>query len=243
MEAVIIAAGRGSRLGAVGLRTPKCLLKVNGLSLLAHQFRSLRQAGVAKVTVVAGHLAEKVAAFIGSNSYGPEVRLLKNPEYVRNGGAASFFYGTQSTDDDILYLIGDMIYQAELLHHLIRPYSDITLGIQIRKTTREDMKVAIDGSAVTAVGKDLKLKEAAGEFLGMAYIPQRWLRTVRAVIAETLVDPAKSRYHFGDIIRECILGGIPVGWVDLSAYRWHEIDSVSELTFTRSTMEVEDGSL
>ena len=241
MEAVIVAAGRGSRLGAVGRRTPKCLLKVNGLPLLAHQFRSLRQAGITKVTVVAGHLAEKVAEFIGSNHYGLEVRLLKNPGYVRNGGAASFFYGTQSIDDDILYLIGDMIYQEELLQRLNRPYSDITLGIQIRKTTREDMKVAIDGSAVTAAGKDLKLEEAAGEFLGMAYIPRRWLRKVRAVIADTLEDPVKSRYHFGDIIRECIFGGIPVEWVNLSAYWWHEIDSVSDLTFTRSIMEGKDG--
>jgi choline kinase len=134
-----------------------------------------------------------------------------------------------------LYLISDMIYQAELLPHLVGPYSEITLGIQIRKTTREDMKVTLTGPAVTAVGKDLKLEEADGEFLGMAYIPRCWLETVRTMIAGILENPAKMRYHFGDLIRECIWEGIPVGWVDLSAYRWCEIDSVSDLIVTRST--------
>ncbi|PYR87511.1 MAG: hypothetical protein DMF84_31500 [Acidobacteria bacterium] len=71
---MILAAGRGTRLGTIGEETPKILLEIGGEPLLSRHLRYLEREGVRRVVVNAHHLAEQVQRFV--NAYrGPIDRL------------------------------------------------------------------------------------------------------------------------------------------------------------------------
>jgi choline kinase len=234
MEAVIIAAGMGKRLGGLGKHTPKCLLPIGNRPLLYYQLEALKQVGIAKVTLVTGHLTGKVEAYCRNTSL---VRTIYNPDFRQTGGAFSFLRGIDDIDDDVLYLICDMLYESKLLKAFHFNPNQITIGVQLRPTVAEDMKIVAEQGRVTAVGKRIPLDEAAGEFLGMAFIPKNHLTYIKKLFAQILSVPSQKKFHFGDALAALIVKGIPVGYTDLSGYLWCEIDSVRDLLYARRQWE------
>lgn len=91
IQAVILAAGRGSRLKNAIDNGPKCLANVGGRPLIEHQLSLLAQAGIRRVAVVTGYRASTVRAAIGSqaefihNPPGPERTASVRCDYVANG--------------------------------------------------------------------------------------------------------------------------------------------------------------
>lgn len=226
MEAVIIAAGMGTRLGPIGQRTPKCLLEINGEPLLAYQLRALREAGFLRITIVTGHLGEVVRAYCKDKPY---VRIVENDDYKETGGAFSFLRGVRDIHDDVLYLICDMLYEPALVKRLSQARAAITIGVQRRPTDQEDMKVRTYGEIVTAIGKDIPAEQASGEFLGAAYIPASLLSSLKVSFARTLDHPEMRRFHFGNALAEFIREGAIIRFADLTDLFWCEIDTPMDL--------------
>lgn len=86
MNAMILAAGRGTRLGQLGLRTPKILLEVDGAPLLARHLRYLEREHVNRVVVNAHHLADQVDAFLDEYDGPLDVELVVEPELLGTAG-------------------------------------------------------------------------------------------------------------------------------------------------------------
>ena len=59
MRAILLAAGMGTRLRPLTLKTPKPLIKVNGESMIEKQIKSLKEIGIDEIIVVTGYLKEK----------------------------------------------------------------------------------------------------------------------------------------------------------------------------------------
>ena len=61
MKAIILAAGRGSRMKELGDQLPKCLIELRGKPLLEYQLQTLRQAGIDEIALVTGYRNELFA--------------------------------------------------------------------------------------------------------------------------------------------------------------------------------------
>lgn len=99
---------------------PKALLPWRGRTLLAHQIRSLTEAGVAEVVVVLGHQADAITPYAGS----PKARVIVNPDY-RLGRTTSIKAGIRATDPDaeaILLLAVDQPRTAEIVSAVVRAH-------------------------------------------------------------------------------------------------------------------------
>lgn len=229
MEAVIVAAGRGSRCGCVGRKAPKSLFKVAGIPLLYHQLSALREAGIKKVTLVLGHLAEKFPiAFEGL-----EICQVINKVYLNTGGGYSFLLGSAGVDDDLIYLVSDILYDAKLIESLVGCTTAITLGLQMRPTKQDDMKVNLSHDYVTAISKDLDPGLTKGAFLGTAIIPRQELAQLRMGFQHVLDNSIVKTQHFGELLRELINEGMRIKWQDLSGFFWCEIDTIQDLIKAR----------
>jgi N-acetyl-alpha-D-muramate 1-phosphate uridylyltransferase len=87
MEAMIFAAGRGSRLGPIGEQVPKALLEVGGRTMLDHTLRALVAAGASHVVVNVHHHADAIARFLATHDFGVEVELSHEPDHpLETGG-------------------------------------------------------------------------------------------------------------------------------------------------------------
>src|SRR6516164_7068732 len=109
----ILAGGKGTRLAAIAGDMPKVLVSVGGKPVLAHQLELACAAGVRDVTVFAGHLADKIEAFLGDGSrFGLCARILVEHEPLGSAGALLALLG--SLPEHFLLVSGDVMLAVDL---------------------------------------------------------------------------------------------------------------------------------
>jgi NDP-sugar pyrophosphorylase family protein len=113
MNAMILAAGKGTRLGALGAAVPKVLIEVGGRPLLAWHLDYLRQAGARRVVVNTHHHAEQVEAAVRDYDGSLAVVCVHEPELLGTAGAVRNAL-EQLGDGPFLILYGDIVVQDPL---------------------------------------------------------------------------------------------------------------------------------
>ena len=109
--AVILAGGRGTRLRPLTLHTPKGLLPVVNRPLLSYELEWLRQAGVERVILAVGELAEALEAGLGAAWQGLELVYRREPEPLDTAGALRFAAGDLT--ETFWALNGDLIFDLD----------------------------------------------------------------------------------------------------------------------------------
>jgi choline kinase len=121
MRAIIIAAGRGSRLGKITDNIPKPLVEVNGESILGRQISLFNQLGINDIVVITGYKREKIIFkdinYVVNDLYSTTEQLFSLMK------ARSFFSG------DLIVCYGDIIYDQEILNQMISKKGDLVLAV------------------------------------------------------------------------------------------------------------------
>jgi choline kinase len=177
MYVIILAAGRGSRLGAA---VPKALAEIGpGLTLLGNQVNVLgRLVGKHRICVVVGYEAMQVV-----NAH-PDLMFAYNPRYAATNTAKSLLCALPKFDDDVMWINGDLYFEEPAVELLLgqRPAFSRTL-VDRSKTGDEEIKYTLfpDGS-INMISKALPPSEALGESLGVQVVTRSDLpRLVRAL--------------------------------------------------------------
>lgn len=152
MNALILAAGKGSRLGAIGEETPKPLLEVGGKPILARHLENCARHGVRNVLINTHHLAEKISSFGGDGSqWGLGITYSFEPLLLGTSGATNSFRGLLGAED--FYVIyGDNLLEVDLsamrAAHLASA-ADATIALHHREdVSTSGMVVCDDGGRI-----------------------------------------------------------------------------------------------
>ena len=114
MKAVILAAGKGTRLGAITESIPKPLLEIKGLPILQHSVQRCVQDGIDTLFINTHHLGERIRELLGDGArFGATIHYSFEPELLGTAGALRNF--TQwLTDDDFFVIYGDNYFDYNL---------------------------------------------------------------------------------------------------------------------------------
>lgn len=128
IEGIILAAGRGNRLGPLGEAHVKTLLPVANEPLIAHHLKLLNELGVRRVFVVVGHHADQVELALGTGErYGVELRFIRQPNLL--GSAHALASVRPYLRSPVLVMLGDYYFAARdpqvMLWHLMKGESAI----------------------------------------------------------------------------------------------------------------------
>jgi NDP-sugar pyrophosphorylase family protein len=142
MKAMILAAGIGTRLRPVTLEKPKCLVEVQGISLLEHTIRYLKYFGVKEIVINVHHFADQIEQFIrDKNNFGIQIALSDEREALLDTGGgllkAQWFFGDKKpffliASDVITDLDLGAVYKFHLDHGPL-----VTLAVKHRPSSRE----------------------------------------------------------------------------------------------------------
>lgn len=110
MQAMILAAGLGTRMRPLTDHTPKPMLKVAGKPLLEHQLNRLFNAGITRIVINTSYLAEQIEDFILSHTWPAEIILSHEPEPLETAGGLqqALRQDKLSADEPILLVNGDV---------------------------------------------------------------------------------------------------------------------------------------
>ncbi len=120
-QAVILIAGGGTRLGARTVARPKCMLEVQGKSLLARMLTFLNRAGIKETILVVGYQADLVRRYIGQQWESMSVQYIYNDKWETTNNVVSLAMATNSLNHDFILLEGDLIFKWEAFAKMLGP--------------------------------------------------------------------------------------------------------------------------
>lgn len=197
LKALIIAAGRGIRLGARGKLTPKGLLKMDGVPLVRRSVSLLHARGIQDVVIVTGHLREQYEAEFQDTE---GVELVHNPNFATTDSLNSLMVGLKGTPGPVVVLESDLIYEAQILSPVFETGSRILVsgitgsGDEVYVWTREGK----DGSAVfRTMSKKPKYRDnpSIGEFVGISVFDAEDTKALIRAGGEILARTPKADYE------------------------------------------------
>ncbi|MEM7544022.1 MAG: sugar phosphate nucleotidyltransferase [Pseudomonadota bacterium] len=231
MKAVILSAGRGSRLLPLTDDRPKCLLPAGDRTVLGRQLFTLAEAGVVDVTVVTGFLPKMVEAEIDAfntelHGGAAHVKALYNPFYQIADNLASCWMAREAMREDFIILNGDTLFEPAVVERVLAGPASNDVQVTIDKGPSydaDDMKVTLDGDRLTAIGKTLLATATDAESIGMIRFtgagPKRFTDRLEAMMRTP--DGVKSWYlkaidamaRDGEVIMTCSIEGLT--WAEL----------------------------
>lgn len=226
-QALILAAGRGVRMGPRGKSIPKGFIEVGGTSLIARSLELLSRAGIRQVTIVTGHLAETYDALPAVPDL--DVATLHNPLYAEKGSFESLRVGLGAMRGPFLLLESDIIYEPRALATVLASDHDSVILTSGPTGAGDEVYVWADDVGGTMRFRGMSKQRAThpsapfGELVGISKIS--------IDLAQQLVEHASEAEPSSDyesaVVRAA--SGTPIACLRVDDLLWGEIDDEAML--------------
>lgn len=239
MQAVILAAGLGSRLGAMTASVPKALIEVAGRPLIDYALRFAAAAGAGRRIVVGGFGHGELAARVAAVD--PAAQCVENRDF-RKGNLISLRTGLPLADPGAgtLVMNTDHIYRPTIapLVAAVAGAAEITAFCDHdRALGADDMKVGLDEQGrVRAMSKQLDRWDLG--YVGMTFIPAARLAAHRSA-ADAALAAHGDAIHVEAVLVELAARGTPPAIADISGHGWLEVDEPHERDRAERTLAAE----
>lgn len=235
-RAVILAAGRGTRLGPLAAELPKVMVELDGRTLLSHQRRSLAASGITEVHLVLGHGAEAVKRHPDAHG----LTFWHNPDYATTNMVASLLCATGLLDgtSDLVIAYGDIVYESRLVRALFA--LDAPVGVVVDLAWRaywearmpdpladaETLRMDDAGCILELGGLPQDYSDIEGQYTGLIMIAARFARTFAAIASQAVAT--NRNCYLTELLQQTIDAGIRVHAAEVRN-GWLEIDSPADL--------------
>lgn len=199
-RAVILAAGRGARLGNILPGQPKVMLPIAGQTLLGHQRRALRNAGISDVHIVVGHGANEVRVHPDAGG----LTFWNNLDYATTNMVSSLLCASDLLDGttDLVVSYGDIVYEPRLLAALFSVDAPVAVVVDLEwrdywearmddpLTDAETLLVDGNGRLLQLGGRPTSYANIQGQFIGLILVRADMAKTFATEAAHQVsVDP------------------------------------------------------
>jgi choline kinase len=260
VKAIVIAAGRGRRLGPHTEEIPKCMVQVGSRPIIGWQWAALSAAGVDELVIIRGYLGDVLARFV--RDLGLPARFVDNREWETNNILLSLTCARAELDAPCLVLYSDIIFTPDVAIACARSQAEVALvvdrdfrSIYVGRTEHpldegEVCDLRPDGSIARVGKRALPPADALGEFIGLAKLGREGVAWVAGAIDELTARFAgagdrpfqrAARFrnaYLTDLLQHLIDAGKPMAPVIIDG-KWREIDTGQDLERARVLVESE----
>lgn len=134
MQAMILAAGMGKRLGRLTNSDTKCMLEVNGVKLIDRALKAIQDAGISKICIVIGYKGERVRDYLALKWNSLDIIYVVNEDYTKTNNIYSLLLASEYLkSDDTILLESDLIFEPEVISELVQdPEKTWSLSISFK---------------------------------------------------------------------------------------------------------------
>ena len=237
MQAIILAAGMGRRLGELTKENTKCMVPVNGVRLIDRLLTQLSQLQLNRVIIVVGYQGQKLIDYIGHRYDGRlNIVYAENPIYDKTNNIYSLsMVKDQLQEDDTLLIESDLIFSDRLFSMILEnPYPNLALvakyeswmdGTMVRLDEDQYIvnfisKEAFDYADVDSYFKTVNIYKFSREFLQQQYVP----------FLDAYTKAVGNNEYYENVLRIIsLLNSHNMKALPIGNERWYEIDDKQDL--------------
>jgi choline kinase len=223
MKAVILAAGAGTRLGPLTVDAPKCLLPINGRTLLDHELDALAAVGITDVTVVAGYMADRVVEQVGGRC-----RVIRNDRYASTNSIVSLRAAADAVRGKaFLFQNADVLYCPAILKRVLQaPPANACLVDPLRPWVDGEYHVELGQGRIIRYSRDVPPARSVGESAQLVKIGARDSAAFLDRIEEIIL--AGGRHEFPNRAYDVLMDGEGLWPVYTAGLPWWEVDTQAD---------------
>ncbi len=222
INAIILAAGRGTRLQPLTEELPKGLLPIADKPILGYSLDSISAVGIKDVYIVTGFQSEKLMNAIGCKWNGVCIHYVRDSDPV---GSMGSLYATRNIPlDGAVVLESDLLYHPSVLQLVVdEPFPNVMLAAPC-SGSGDEVYICVDAKKnLVGLGKKLEGKDQAiGELVGITKVSREFLGASHRQYEAESASGVKNR-HYEEVFQS-VVGNIPMR-VLLRSMPWIEIDT------------------
>ncbi|WP_372369051.1 NTP transferase domain-containing protein [Candidatus Uabimicrobium sp. HlEnr_7] len=239
MKALILAAGRGSRLKEYTKDKPKSLLEINKTTLIERSLNNLKKVGFSEVVVVTGYLNTLLEDFI-TNKFSDFCTIVHNIDYTRGSGS-SFICSTPHLEGEMVIIESDLLYDYRILERLIAQKEKNAMTLGCFDHGREEVKIIVEqGKISKAFWGDAETK-ADGDWVGFTKLSSATTKELRKNLENTDPDQGKE-INYEDFLF-ALMTEHPFYPVNVNDLPWLEVDNEQDYLSAAKVAEKIDENL
>lgn len=233
MKAIILAAGRGSRMKSLTDERPKCLVELRGKSLLAWQLAALRGAGISEIAIVTGYKRELLAdqgLTEFHNSRWAETNMVSSlacaDSWLKTEPCIVSYSDIFYSPSAVLSLMTcdaslAVTYDPNWLELWTRRFGDPLLDAETFRLTPDNTLAEIGSTAKS-------VNDIQGQYMGLLrFTPESWAEIVR--LRAGLAPQQRDKVHMTNTLQQVIdAQQIPIHALPYAG-EWGEVDSCEDL--------------
>ncbi|MFH1850630.1 MAG: sugar phosphate nucleotidyltransferase [archaeon] len=224
MDALILAAGDGTRLHPATRDTPKVMLKIWGVPILERSLYNLRAAGVRRIVIAVGYKAAVIRRHFGNSWDGMTIEYVRS-NWVGDGIMKSAVAAESRMNGRFILLSGDSIPSEELLKKAIKARGDIV--VTVRNSDEDGIVAKVAGqNIVTQIGMREEIGDPDFTVAGVSVCTPDFFKAARACLS-------RNKAHRSDPIQWMIEQKYQITSVNISKNTLIEIDTFDDLKKAR----------
>lgn len=240
-DALILAAGRGTRLGPGNEGRPKCLARVGAKCILDWQLEALAEHNVERVVIATGFESDQIRAHLDVAGWRTRFsfEFVHNDRYDHTNVLTSWALAAPTLSRAYYYLHGDTVFESRFLHILTIGHDEVqpTLAVDCHPCAEEEMKVIARESRIVRISKELDPRSVTGEFTGVMVVPPPAHEALRSTADALLRSPDADRLFVEAALQACIdASSLAPAMVDITGTRWREVDFPEDLAAARDLL-------
>ncbi len=247
MQAVILAAGMGRRLGELTGDNTKCMLEVNGVKLIDRALECLSEHNLSRIILVVGYKRENVKAYVGNSYKGIDVVYVDNPIYDKTNNIYSLYLAKDYLiAEDTLLLESDLIYEPSVVRRIVdNDYPNLALVDKYESwmdgtvvVLNEECKIKnfiakrdFKYSEIDKYYKTVNIYKFSKEFSTTHYVP----------FLEAYCQALGRNEYYEQVLKVItLLDDSPLKALPLQGEQWYEIDDIQDLDIASGMFEESD---
>lgn len=243
-HAIILAAGVGSRLRPLTDSKPKCLVKINGKSILQHQIDALRgQKEIGQLSIVTGYRGDMLQSEMGDMNLEFDVNLVHNEEYdtTNNMFSLSLALERMPSNESLLLMNGDVICDDRIIDGILNADKDDLIAVDKDVYLEESMKVCGSSKRLTSISKSISEKDAYGVSIDIYSFSPESCQILENEIASTIKRGELNKWVEVAINDLLLDGRYPAVPYHIKGKQWCEIDTLADIEVAETLFKKETG--
>lgn len=224
MKALILAAGRGTRISRYLAGNPKCTVDLGGTSLIEYTVNMLQKNGIHNIAIAVGYRQQIIRQKLSNQ----KVLYYYNPFFDVTNSITSAWFAKDflSADDDLIIMNGDVFLEPSLLTEMLKCKKSPVLFSDETRKDEADYKLLYRNGILEGYGKELKGNEITGEYVGVAIIRMNFIPVFLHKMNE-MIDNQQHSVWWENVLYDNSKK-IDINVEDVGRRFWAEVDYIED---------------
>lgn len=241
MQSIILAAGMGSRLGALTAENTKCMVKVNEVTLIERLLSQLEDLKLSRIVIVTGYKGKKLQDYIKTLGIKTEIVFVDNPIYDKTNNIYSLYLARNYLlSEDTMLFESDIIFDDKIIKSLyadkretlavVAQYESWMDGTVVRLSDDDEILDVIPGKDFDYSKKEHYFKTVNVYKFSKTYSTQFYVPFLEAYI-----HAVGNNVYYENVLRILtMLDNTGIHAMRLNGEKWYEIDDIQDLEIASS---------